>query len=121
MNKHSVRWTTWTYKDVGVKVHLHAEGWGWLPPSPVDGLMEQVGELASKSIGDDTLAAAGNNWHMQKAFLCTYVAGLLQTPYARAFKGMSESTIDKVLASREVSNCWKNKGQLTVLKQRLTN
>ena len=40
------------------------------------------------------------------------MAGLLQTPFAWGFKGMSETQIDNTLASWELSHCVKNTGQL---------
>ena len=141
MDERDVHWTTWTYKDVGVmgwvspgpasaymqaigpslraKRRLHAEGWGYLSPAPVEKLVDQMGKMIAAAVADPEQADPRHHWHMKKAFLCTYVAGILQTPFARVFKGMSEARIDKTLASWEVSNCTPDKEQLAVLKKNL--
>ena len=138
MDAHGAHWTTWTYKDVGVmgwvavapdsdyiktiqpvfdaKMKLHAEGWGWLPPSPITEAMERLDRVIVEVAGDASLAGA-NRGMLAKATLSTYVAGLLQTPYARCFKGLSEAQMDAALASFSFARCRVNQGQVDVLRK----
>jgi hypothetical protein len=139
MEECGAHWTTWTYKDVGVmgwmtvapdskymetirpaldlKMKLHAEGWGWLPPSPMDAAVDQLNRVILEALGDPAVGRYVNHAHLTKTTLCTYVAGLLQTPYARCFKGMSESQIDEALSSWSFRKCRANKGQIAVLRK----
>ncbi len=141
MEGRGAHWTTWTYKDVGVmglaavasdspymraikpvfdaKLKLHAEGWGWLPPSTVDAPFGELNRVIVETVGDPALTTDANRGHLAKAALSTYVAGLLQTPFARCFSGMSEGEMDRVLASFELRNCRRNQGQIDVLRRHM--
>ena len=139
MEDSGAHWTTWTYKDIGVmgivtvnteseymrairpafkaKLELHAEGWGWLPPSPMDAALEAMNRLIVETVADPGLTPDMNRWSLAKVALNTYVAGLLQTPFARCFKSMSESQIDDVLSSFAFRKCRVNDGQVAVLRR----
>ena len=134
-------WTTWTYKDVGImglatlapdspymrtigpvlaaKRRLHAEGWGWLAPAPMQDVMDLANRLIGEALGDPAVGSASARGHLGKVALCTYVAGLLQTPFARCFKGLTESQIDRTLQSFRLKNCVINEGQVAVLRKHM--
>jgi len=139
MDAAGAHWTTWTYKDVGVmglavigdntayreairpaleaKRHLQAEGWGWLAPTPMRDINIAMNRLIGDVIGDPATGADHQAGHLGKVALCTYAAGVLQTPFARCFKGMSEARIDRTLASMRIEHCTINKGQAAVLRR----
>ena len=134
-------WTTWTYKDIGVmgmavvapdsaymrairpvldaKRRLHAEGWGWLAPAPMQDVMDLTNRLVGEALGDPAVGSEGSRGYLTKVALCTYVAGLLQTPFARCFKGMSEARIDRTLESFRLGKCAINEGQVAVLRKHM--
>ncbi|MCE9616138.1 MAG: glycoside hydrolase family 5 protein [Lentisphaerae bacterium] len=139
MEATGAHWTTWTYKDVGVmgmatfkpdsaymrtirpvfeaKRRLQAEGWGWLAPSAMGDIAGAMHRLVADELGDPAIGVDGYRWHLNKVALCTYVAGILQTPFARCFRGMSEARLDRTMQSLRFENCSINAGQVAVLKR----
>jgi hypothetical protein len=52
--------------------------------------------------------------------LCSgFLGSLLQAPYARRFKGMSEERIDEVLQSFAFRNCRTNQGLIDVVSKHM--
>jgi endoglucanase len=141
MEASGAHWSTWTYKDVGVmgwtavapdsaymrairpvfeaKLRLHAEGWGWLAPSPMDDALEAMNRLIADSVKAPELTPDSNRGHLAKVALHTYTAGLLQTPFARCFKDMTKAQIDRALESWRFANCVVNEGQAAILRKHM--
>jgi aryl-phospho-beta-D-glucosidase BglC (GH1 family) len=138
--KNAAHWTAWTYKDVGTMgwVTLHPESeylervarvlelkrtlgtdaWaGWLPKGEVARLMEGAAEQASAAIGDPDLPPREFAQYLKQAALDGFFGGLLQPVYARAFKGLSEPDIDRVLSSFSLEQCSKNQPLLDIVQK----
>jgi endoglucanase len=141
-NQHGVHWTTWVYKDVGVMgwVHLDPESeymqrlkpvheakrllavdfWmKWLPQTPAKDLVAQLARLAENAIDDPSIDPAAAEKYLGQAALAGHLAALMQPAYARRFEGLSESEIDRVLASFAFGNCRPREDLLAVLRPRL--
>jgi hypothetical protein len=138
--RHGAHWTTWTYKDVGVmglvtldpeseyqqrvgdfirkKVQLGADDWMvWMPPTAVK---QETGKLAQQIydvIGDDSITQVYNRKCFSSAVLCFYTSALMQQTYARLFKDMSESQIDRVLSSFSLKQCKVNNDLAGIVKK----
>lgn len=125
---YGAHWTTWTYKDVGVmgwvmldplspyiqlvKDHLehkrllNTDFWmGWLPNTPAKTLVHTLAHEIVETINDPLVNAAGVESYLTQATMAGFIGGLLQYPYARLFKGMSERELDEVLSSFAFKNC----------------
>jgi len=125
---YGAHWTTWTYKDVGVIgwVHLDPESdyiqlakpsleakrllnsdfWmGWMPGTPAKTLIHTLAHEIVETIGDPDITVNGIERYVTQATMATYIGALLQLPYAKLFKGMSEEQLDKVLQSFAFKNC----------------
>ncbi|MGD9100426.1 MAG: glycoside hydrolase family 5 protein, partial [Anaerolineae bacterium] len=141
-NAHGVHWTTWTYKDVGVmgwvaldpeceylqrvapvleaKRRLDVDFWtGWQPPTPARVIVHALARYAEEVIGDPDINPTANNSYLKQAALSGYVAGLMQPAYAKLFKGLSETEIDRILQSFAFKNCQPRKGLIEVIKKHL--
>jgi endoglucanase len=137
-----VHWTTWTYKDVGVMgwVHLDPESeymrlikpmldakrrlntdfWmRWLPDTPAKDMVRTLARYTEEVIGDPAIQHPVNYRFMTQATLAGYVAGQMQAPFARLFKGMSETKIDEVLQAFSFKNCVVHADLMSVIKQHM--
>jgi len=54
---------------------------------------------------------------LSQAVQAGYFAGLLQPSFAKRFKGLSESQIDRVMQSFALRNCRVQKGLVEVMKK----
>lgn len=141
-NRSNTHWTTWTYKDAGVM--------GWVTLDPESEYMQIVkpiqemkrtlgaenfvalyapcpGREKSKELADMILDTTGDNYNRRSNAFCLnyaaltgFAASMLQPAYAKRFKGMSDSDIDRVMEAFHIRNCKVNKGYLEILKKRLT-
>ncbi len=122
-------WTIWTYKGIGMAgfvgvdpnseymqvldpMHKAKEALGvetfWFPGMPettAGGMMRELAHLVEQEIGDPDIDPAANLRYLRQAALDGYVAKLMQPSYAKRFKGMSESDLDRVLRSFALQNC----------------
>ncbi len=137
------QWTTWTYKDVGVmgwvvtdpesdymqriapilhaKRQLQCDAWiRWLPPSPALLAVRALARLAEETIADPEITPQANERYLAKAALDNYMGLLLQAPYARLFRDLSESEIDRSLQSFAFKNCKPNQGLIDILKKHMS-
>ncbi len=141
-NECGAHWTTWTYKDAGVM------GWVTLDPDseymqiikPIQDAKRSLGAEnfvanytghnpgrdKSKELADLILETTGehynprSNWFgLNYAALTGFAAATLQPTYAKKFRGMSETDIERILKAFQVSNCVVNEGYLAVLRNRL--
>ncbi len=126
--QYGVHWTTWTYKDVGVMgwVYLHPESeyiqrikhsleskillnsdfWmGWLPTTPAKDIVHTLAHEIVETVGDEDISVAGIERYLTQATMATYIGALLQIPYAKLFKGLSEAELDRILQSFAFKNC----------------
>jgi aryl-phospho-beta-D-glucosidase BglC (GH1 family) len=138
--RNGAHWTAWTYKDVGtmgwvmpqpdseymqragrlldLKRKLGTDSWaGWLPAGDIAKLMDRAAEIASEAIGNPELPAKEFASYLKQAALDGFFGGFLQPIYAEAFRGLSETEIDRVLSSFAFENCQKNEGLLAVVKK----
>jgi endoglucanase len=125
---YGVHWTTWTYKDIGVmgwvmldptspymeliKEHLeqkrllNSDFWmGWLPNTPAKTLIHNLTHEIVETLNDPLIDAAAVETYLTQNTMAGFIGGLMQYPYARLFKGMTERQIDEVLASFAFENC----------------
>jgi hypothetical protein len=79
--------------------------------------MERAAELASEAIGNPELPAREFAQYLKQAALDGFFGGLLQPVYAEAFRGLSETEIDRVLSSFAWENCRKNQPLLEIVKK----
>jgi hypothetical protein len=140
--RNGAHWTAWTYKDVGtmgwvtlrpeseygqriarvleLKLELGTDSWaGWLPKRGVARLMEQAAEQAAAAIGDPELPAREFSSFLKQSALDGFFGGLLQPVYAQAFRGLSETDIDRVLASFALASCTPNQPLSAVVRKHL--
>lgn len=133
-------WTTWTYKDVGImgwvtlppeteymqviakplkaKYDLYSDFWmRWLPPTPVVHAVEKVASIIEDAVDDPEIDKAGNLQYLLQQTLSGYVGSFLQPYYAKAFAGMSENEIDRVMSSFALKNCQPNEGLIGLMKK----
>ncbi|MDK1032744.1 MAG: cellulase family glycosylhydrolase, partial [Planctomycetia bacterium] len=133
-----IHWTTVTYKDVGhmgwamtdpespfmqairpvldAKRELQAVCWGTLAPGAASEALGRLAEVIKEHCPEPDLDAGANEAALRRYALVGYAAGLLQTPFARCFKEMSEAEMDEVLQSFRIENCIINRDFLDVLK-----
>ncbi|MCA1553590.1 MAG: glycoside hydrolase family 5 protein, partial [Chloroflexi bacterium] len=131
-------WTTWTYKDVGVMgwVTLDPESeymrlmqslldtkreldtdslMSWLPTTRVKDKLCELSDLIAETISDPDVDAKHVHEGLRHAALATYAGALLHPVWAKRFKGMSESDVDRVLQSFALRNCRPHQGLLDVV------
>lgn len=129
--KFDAHWTTWTYKDIDVmgwvqldphseyvdrlrsslrsKKELAADFWmRWLPATATQKKVYELAQNIEEVIGDPEIDEAANETYLAQATLSCYTATLLQPQYVRAFKGLSEADIDRVMQSFAVRSCKPN-------------
>jgi aryl-phospho-beta-D-glucosidase BglC (GH1 family) len=135
-------WTTWTYKDVGVmgwvvldpeceylqlvkpvleaKKELRTDFWmGWLPATEMSRISDELAAYVEKTVGDPQVRARDFKRYLMQALCSGFLGSLLQAPYARRFKGMSEERLDQVLQSFSFSNCRVNQGLIDVVSRHM--
>ncbi|MDP6380095.1 MAG: cellulase family glycosylhydrolase, partial [Phycisphaerae bacterium] len=134
-----IHWTTVTYKDVGLmgwamtdpqspfmqavgsvleaKQELQAICWGTVTPGAVGAALSRLAEVIKEHCPEPDLDAGANEAALRRYALVGYAAGLLQTPFARCFKDMSEGEMDSVLGSFRIENCVINRDFVDVLKK----
>jgi endoglucanase len=140
LEDHGAHWTTWTYKDVGImgwvtlkpeseylqavqqvirsKLALDTDFWmGWLPLTPAKELIRSLARLVEATLEDPEIDHHSNVRYLTQAALSGYVGGLMQPEYARIFKDMSETQIDKVLQSFAFRNCQPHQALVDVLRR----
>ncbi|MGE5598006.1 MAG: glycoside hydrolase family 5 protein, partial [Bacteroidota bacterium] len=141
-DEHGAHWTTWTYKDAGVmgwvtldpeseylqrlkdlarcKAELGTDFWvGWLPAGRVGRSVEALAAEIAGIINDPEVVTPESAVYLKQAVLDNFVGGLLQPLYAKAFKGLSEEALDRVLQSFALRNCRINEGLVGVIRKHL--
>jgi hypothetical protein len=137
----NIHWTTVTYKDVGVmgwvmtdpessymqvirpifeaKNVLHADNWCALAPCVATEALRQLAGVIKDHCGEPELDGGRHYSALVRYCLEEYTAGLLQTPFARRFKDMSDADIDETLRSFRLENCVVNEEFVNVLKRHM--
>ncbi|HEV2134354.1 MAG TPA: cellulase family glycosylhydrolase [Terracidiphilus sp.] len=138
--RNGAHWTTWNYKDIGVmgmltldpaspymerisdllrkKRALGTDDWmKWLPPTPVKDATAQLAGQILEVVADPQLDAGLNARCVSQDLLCFYTGTLMQPLYAGLFKGLSESEMDRLLASFSAKQCIPNQGLVDVLSK----
>ena len=142
--RNGAHWTTWNYKDVGVmgmltldpaspymerisdllrkKRALGADDWmKWLPPTPVKEATAQLAGQILQVVADPQLNPQLNARCVSQTLLCFYTGTLMQPLYAGLFKGLSETEMDRILASFSAKQCVPNHGLVRVLSKYMVN
>jgi hypothetical protein len=139
--EHGAHWTIWTYKDIGVmgllavkpdspyhtlmepvlraKKTLGTDGWleKGTPRTPVQKAVERLAGIAERAIRDPDIDHPTNRIFLAQALQAGYFAGLMQPAFAKRFKKLSESQIDKVMQSFAFRNCRMREDLAAVLKK----
>jgi len=139
---HGAHWTTWTYKDIGVmswvylnpeseymqmlkgflknKEELGTDFWfTGLPVTPAKQLMRDLAECLEETINDPAIDSKANRMYLQQAAASVYIAQVMQPYYARVFKGLSETDIDRAMQSFSLKNCVRHAGVIDVVKKHM--
>jgi endoglucanase len=139
--EHQAHWTIWTYKDVGVmgltEVDPHSEYMrlirpvlrakktlgtdGWLekgpPKTALQKTVDRLASLAEREIRDPDIDHPSNRLFLSQAMQAVYFAGLMQPAFAKRFRKLTESQIDKVMQSFAFRNCRVRKDLVEVLSR----
>ncbi len=139
--EHRAHWTIWTYKDIGVmglaavdpqseymrlmrpvlraKKTLGVDGWleKGPPKSTLQKTVNRLAGIAERAIGDPDIDHPSNRIFLAQALQAGYFGCLMQPAFAKRFKGLSESQIDKVMQSFAFRNCRVRKDLVEVLKK----
>ena len=78
--------------------------------------MRELARLAEETAKDPDIQPVANDRYLAQAALDNYLGLLLQPVYAKVFKDMTDTEIDRVLQSFTLRNCIKNEGLIAVLK-----
>ncbi len=136
------QWTTWTYKDVGVmgwvtldqeseymqrvapvmkaKAELDADAWmDWLPTTPPKELVRNLAGLIEEAICDPDIKHDENLHYLKRAVFSGYTATIMESTWAKRFKGMSEVELDRMLESFAFKNCRPREDLLGVVKKHM--
>ena len=100
-----------------VKKALHADSWCAFDPCVAKGALRQLAGVIKKYCGDPGLDGEYNYRAIAQYALEEYRAGLLQTPFARRFKDMSDAEIDETLRSFRLENCVVNQDLIDEFRQ----
>jgi hypothetical protein len=140
--QHQAHWTTWTYKDVGVmgwatlnpeseymqviganlkaKYDLYSDFWmRWLPLTPAAKAVETLADQLAETVGDPELDLPANRTYLMQATLSGYAGNFLQPYFAKAFTGLTENDLDRILQSFELKNCRPHDGLINVLSKHM--
>jgi endoglucanase len=135
-------WTTWTYKDIGVmnwvylnpdsdymqilktflknKEELGTDFWfTGLPSTPAKRLMSDLADCVEEILNDPTIDPKANQMYLQQAASSVYISQMMQPLYAKIFKNMSESELDRILQSFAIKNCISHQGVIDVVKKHM--
>jgi len=134
-----IHWTTVTYKDVGpmgwvtvalespymqtiepvfrAKDALHADAWCAYSPCAAEAELRQLAAVIGEHCDAPDLDPGRNRSALTRCVLALYAAGLLQTPFARRFKDLSEAQIDEVMQSFRLENCLRRRDFIGALKR----
>lgn len=137
----NIHWTTVTYKDVGVmgwamvdpesaymeairpvfeaKGVLHTDAWCPAYPCVAQKALSQLAAVIKNHSSEPDLDAMDNQKALGRYALAGYAASLLQTPFARRFKNMSEAEIDETLQSFRLENCVVNQDFIDALSKHM--
>jgi hypothetical protein len=141
---YGAHWTTWTYKDVGVmgwvmsdptspymeligknlehKRLLNADFWmKWLPNTPAKTFVHNLTHEIVETLNDPYIDTGGVENYLTQNTMAGFIGGLMQYPFARLFKGMSESDLDEILSSFAFRNCIPHPDLHTVMTKHLKN
>jgi hypothetical protein len=133
-------WTTWTYKDVGVmgwvtldprsdymqlvgksletKRLLDTDQWmGWLPETPAKAKVRELARIVEDTIGDPDIESDADYAYLKQAALSGYVGSLMQSSFAKLFKGMSEQRLDELCDSFAFENCVVNQELVAIVRK----
>ncbi len=135
-------WTTWTYKDIGVMswVFLHPESeymqslkfflkhkedlgtdfwFSGLPVTPAKQLIRDLAGCVEETLTGADINPKDNQLFLQQAVSSIYIGQLMQPEYARVFKDMSETDLDRVLQSFALKNCLKQDEVVNVVRKHM--
>ena len=133
-------WTTWTYKDIGVMswVYLNPESeymqitknflknkedlgtdfwFSGLPSTPAKQTIRQLASILQETLCDENMDWNANAMYLQQSVASVFIGQVMQAPYARLFKGMSETELDRVLQSFALKNCLRNEGVIEAVRK----
>jgi aryl-phospho-beta-D-glucosidase BglC (GH1 family) len=133
-------WTTWTYKDIGVmswvyldpaseymqvtkpfmknKEDLGTDFWfKGLPSSPAKRAIQQLSSIVQETLCDPDIDWNTNAIYLQQAVSSIFIGQVMQIPYAKLFKDMSEVELDRVLQSFALKNCLRNEGVIASVRK----
>jgi endoglucanase len=79
-----------------------------------------MAEQASEAIANPELPPREFAAYLKQAALDGFFGGFLQPEYASAFRGLSESDIDRVLASFALANCRRNEPLLGLVRKHVS-
>jgi len=88
-----------------------------LPGTAVSGLIESLAGVIEDSIDDPEINPFANRRYLAQTALGGYAANLMQPAFARRFKGLSETEIDRVLESFAFKNCHFRQDIMAVLSK----
>ena len=89
----------------------------WLPPTPVKESTAQLAGQILQVVADPQLNPQANAQCVSQTLLCFYTGTLMQPLYAGLFKGLSETEMDRILASFSAKQCVPNHGLVRVLSK----
>jgi len=138
-----VHWTSWTYKDLYVmgwvqvdpeseymslikpvidaKKALATDFWmRWAPETEIQVEINKLARKVEEAIQDPWIDPAANQWYFTQHALSGYVAGLMQHKYASLFQDMTETQIDRVLASFAFRNCRPHQALIDIITKHCT-
>jgi len=96
---------------------LHADAWCAFGPCEAEETLSQLAAVIKKHCDEPDLGAGSNQSALTRYVLAGYAAGLLQTPFARLFKNLSEAQIDETLSSFRLEHCIPKRNFINVLKK----
>lgn len=133
-------WTTWTYKDIGVmswvylnpeseymqmmktflknKEELGTDFWfTGLPITPAKQTVRQLASIIQETLCDEDVDWNATTMYLQQAAMSNFVGQVMQPQYAKLFKGLSETGLDRVLQSFALGNCLRNEGVIDAVRR----
>jgi endoglucanase len=80
-------------------------------------LVNRLAVTAERAIGDKEIDHLSNRMFLAQAVQAGYFASLMQPAFARRFRNLSETQIDRVMQSFALRNCRVREGLAEVLKK----
>jgi aryl-phospho-beta-D-glucosidase BglC (GH1 family) len=125
LNALGLHWTMWTYKDIGAmgwvrldprseymertaalrqaKAQLSTDFWmTWMPQTPARRMVADLAQQIAQAGGG---TADGLRLFLEQAALDNFAGAALQPAYAKAFAGLSEAELDRILQSFALARC----------------